>query len=86
MMDAEPAPFLRVTTGSPIYTLDGKKIGKVKEVRGLHFKVEAGLLQRDYWLPGDLVTNAVSGVSVELSVDKAVLDKHKISGEPAQAV
>lgn len=85
MMDAEPAPFLRVTSGSPVYTSDGEKIGKVKEVRAPHFKVETGLLQRDYWLPGDLVSNAVADVSVELSVAKASLEEHKLPGEPAQA-
>ena len=40
-------PF-SVTVGTPVYTHDGAKIGKVKEVRGEAFKVETGLFQRDY--------------------------------------
>jgi hypothetical protein len=74
-----------VTTGSPVYSSDGEKIGKVKEVGAAHFKVETGLLQRDYWLPGDLVSEAVSDVSVALSIDKADIEQHKILGEPSQA-
>jgi len=80
----EPAPFLRVTVGSPIYTADDEKIGKVKEVRDQHFKVETGLLQRDYWLHADCVAQATPDDSVILSVAKADLDQHKVS-EPSQA-
>jgi hypothetical protein len=81
---SEPAPILRVTVGAPVYTHDGDRIGKVKEVRGEAFKIETGLFSRDYWLNGACVASAVPDEAVELSVDKADLDAHKVE-EPPQA-
>jgi hypothetical protein len=40
--------------GVPIYTRDGSPIGKLKEVQGRYFKVDAPL-QPDYWLTEDQV-------------------------------
>ena len=80
----EPPAILRVTVGTPVSTRDGDKIGKVKEVRGEAFKVETGLLQRDYWLSADSIDTAVPETAVTLNVDKADLDGHKVE-EPPQA-
>src|SRR5205823_11764885 len=75
------APFLRVTVGSPIYTADDEKIGKVKEVRDQHFKVETGLLQRDYWLHADCVAQATPDDSVILKIGRASCrERVEISG------
>ena len=63
---SEPAPILRVTVGTPVYAQDGEKIGTVKEVRGQAFKVETGLLQKDYWLPGESVAEAVPDAALLL--------------------
>jgi len=81
---SEPAPILRVTVGTPIYTQDGAKLGKVKEVRGQAFKIETGLLQRDYWLPAASVSEAVPDVAVTLNVEKNQIGTHKID-EPRAA-
>ena len=35
--------------GAAIKTADGKKLGRVRQIEGAHFKVDAAL-QRDYWL------------------------------------
>jgi hypothetical protein len=75
---SEPAPILRVTVGTPIYAQDGDKIGQVKEVRGQAFKVETGLLQKDYWLSGESVAEAVPDAAVTLAMDKNQIDAHKI--------
>jgi hypothetical protein len=81
---SEPAPILRVTVGTPFFTRDGEKIGKVKEVRGQAFQVETGLLQKDYWLPGGSVAEAVPDAAVTLVADKDQIDTHKID-EPQAA-
>jgi len=81
---SEPAPILRVTVGTRVYSQDGAKIGKVKEVRGKAFKIEAGLFKRDYWLPAESVAEAVPDVAVTLGVDKNQIGTHKI-GEPRAA-
>ena len=67
---SEPAPILRVTVGTAVYAQDGEKIGKVKEVRGQAFKVETGLLQKDYWLPGESVAEAAPDAAVTLTVER----------------
>jgi len=81
---SEPAPILRVTVGTPAYTQDGAKVGKVKEVRAQAFKVETGLFQKDYWLPGESVAEASPDLAVTLSVDKGQVQTRKI-GEPQAA-
>lgn len=81
---AEPDAILRVTVEAPVYTRDGQKIGKVAEVRGGALKVQTGLLQRDFWLPADSVSSAVSGDRVMLAHDKAELPQYKVS-EPTRA-
>ena len=75
---SQPAPILRVTAGSPVYARDGARVGKVKEVRGQVFKIETGLFQRDYWLPGASVASAAPDAVVTLGVDKNQIDAHKI--------
>ena len=81
---SEPAPILRVTVGTPVYIQDGAKIGKVKEVRGQAFKVETGLFQRDYWLPGESLAEAAPDAAITLAVDKNQIDTKKVD-EPRAA-
>ena len=81
---SEPAPILRVTVGTPVYSQDGRKIGKIKEVRGQALKVETGLLQKDYWLAGDSVAEAAPDSPVVLALDKDQIDSCKID-EPQAA-
>ena len=81
---SEPAPILRVTVGTPVYTHDGAKIGKVKEVRGQAFKVETGVFQRDYWLPGESVAEAAPDMAITLGIDKNQIGTTKVD-EPRAA-
>jgi hypothetical protein len=81
----QPNPILRVTVGTPVYSADDQKLGKVKEVRGEHFKVETGLFQRDYWLPSTVIAEAVPEHSVLLNAPRADLDAYKSTDEPAAA-
>ena len=81
---SEPASILRVTIGTPVYTHDGAKVGKVKEVRGQALKVETGLFQKDYWVNGASVAEAVPDLTVTLAVDKNSVNTVKIE-EPRAA-
>lgn len=51
------AETLHVETGAPVVALDGKHLGKVKEVRDIYFKVDARW-RRDYWLTTNEVMSA----------------------------
>jgi hypothetical protein len=67
--------------GQEIYTHDGDHIGKVKEVHGDRFKVDAPM-QPDYWLP----TNAIgqpAGDRLTLTFAKDQLGEYKIDGPPS---
>ncbi|MGK2964697.1 MAG: DUF2171 domain-containing protein [Tepidiformaceae bacterium] len=67
-----------LATDTTIYTSDGEDIGKVKEVRGDLFKVNAAM-QPDYWLPcATVATTDVEGVRV--SFPKSALDANKREG------
>jgi hypothetical protein len=83
--EQQPAPILRVTVGVPVYSADDQKLGKVKEIREAAFQVETGLFQKDYWLPGETVAEAVPEHSVVLTIPKGELDTHKLSSEPSAA-
>jgi len=70
--------------GTPVYAQDGEKVGKIKEVRAQAFKVETGLLQKDYWLGGESVAEAAPDAAVTLVADKNQIDSYKID-EPEAA-
>lgn len=72
----QPAHYLRITVGSPVYSHDDKKIGKVKQVEGRSFKVDAPL-RPDYWLSDEVVDAAVPDQSVILRIDAAELARHR---------
>ena len=65
-----------------VFTSDGDRIGKIKEVGGGSFKVDA-TMQPDYWLPTDTVAST-SGNRVTLSFHKDRLGEYK-SSEPRYA-
>lgn len=77
-MVRESAQFDESLVGSPIYDQSGDQLGKVKEVRGRYFKVDARM-QPDYWLTTACVGSA-SGGRVTLTVDKDRLDEYKTAG------
>jgi len=81
---SEPIPLLRATVGAPVYSQDGEKVGKVKEIRHGAFKVETGLFKPDYWLSGDAIESAFPDEAVTLAIPRDEIDTCKID-EPSQA-
>jgi hypothetical protein len=63
------------TIGTPVVSSDGVDLGRVKEVSGSCFKVDAPMAP-DYWLASDCITDN-NGV-VRLSVTKDGLDDVKV--------
>lgn len=68
-----------VSIGSAVRTSDGKELGKVKEVVGGCFKVDAPM-QPDYWLATDTVSGSSSDGGVTLRFDRKQLDDAKQEG------
>jgi hypothetical protein len=52
----------KLELGTIVYSLDGKEVGKVKEIRGDIFKVDARM-QPDYWLRCNAVHGDQPGVA-----------------------
>lgn len=66
------------TIGARVLTMDGNELGKVKEVAGNCFKVDASM-QPDYWLGTDTVASS-TGAEVRLSIPKDRIGDLKIDG------
>ncbi len=63
--------------GMPVSARDGTELGKVKEVRGHAFKLDAPM-QFDYWLPCDVIDSDHSG-RVMLSLDSDQIHDYKMN-------
>jgi hypothetical protein len=66
------------TIGARVLTADGNELGKVKEVAGSCFKVDASM-QPDYWLGSDCVASA-TGADVRLAINKDQVGDAKVDG------
>jgi hypothetical protein len=64
------------SVGCDVYTADGSKLGIVKEVQGIYFKVDAPM-KPDYWLASECIRGAGMGNRVDLSFQKDDLSKFK---------
>ena len=64
--------------GARVVTADGDELGKVKEVAGRCFKVDASM-QPDYWLGTDAVASS-SGTEVRLAIPKDRVGDLKTDG------
>jgi hypothetical protein len=64
--------------GAEVLTLDGDKLGEVKEVSGICFKVDAPM-QPDYWLARDCI-DGMTGDAVRLNVTRDQLGDMKLDG------
>ena len=64
--------------GAKVFTSDGDEIGKVKEVAGTCFKVDASM-QPDYWLGTDAIASSTGG-DVRLAFTKDRLGDLKMDG------
>lgn len=74
-------PITEIRPGLPVYTVDGERIGAVKEVQGAVFKVDAPM-QPDYWLRcGDV--QAFNMERVTMTFDKDRAGDHKVDGPRA---
>ena len=84
--DAErPDPILRVTVGTPVYTPEGARLGRVKAVQGRYFQVATSLFQRDYWLGAETIAEAVPGEEVLLNLEKPQVATQKQTSLPPAA-
>jgi hypothetical protein len=72
-------PVRDLAPGLAVFTLDGEKIGSVKEVTADAFKVDAPL-RPDYWLPRDRVLS-FTNERVTLDFNESDLDRHR-AAEP----
>jgi hypothetical protein len=66
------------TVGARVLTADGDELGKVKEVAGSCFKVDASM-QPDYWLGSDAISSTAGG-DVRLSIAKSQVGDAKVDG------
>jgi hypothetical protein len=66
--------------GEPVFTLDNKRLGKVKEVNETHFKVDARF-RKDYWLARDRIAY-VDAECVGMSWRSDEAELYKL-GDPA---
>jgi hypothetical protein len=64
------------TVGARVVTADGEELGKVKEVVGGCFKVDASM-QPDYWLGGGCIASATTS-DVCLGITQDQLDGAKV--------
>jgi len=64
--------------GTKVLTLDGDDLGKVKEISGDCFKVDAPM-QPDYWLGVDMIADATP-TEVHLRFTKGGLGEAKMDG------
>lgn len=71
-----------LTVGSAVYTQDGTHLGKVKEIQGSAFKVDAPM-QPDYWLSTQSVSGAM-GDGVSVSFSNGELDQHRMERPDGQ--
>ena len=58
-----------IRAGLDVYTLDGDKLGCVKEVRGSYFQVDAKM-QPDYWLDASCVQPTTASDRIVMTFDK----------------
>ena len=73
-MPASTAPVI----GAEVFTSDGDKLGKVKGLQGMFFKVDASM-HPDYWLSTSAIagTPTVERVTLAFAMDR--LDDNKQS-------
>ena len=64
--------------GARVLTFDGDELGKVKEIAGSCFKVDAAM-QPDYWLGTDTIASSTAA-GVRLSIPKGRVGDLKLDG------
>ncbi len=70
--------YVNIPIGSEVYTLDGDKLGSVKEVRDTYFKVDSSM-KPDYWLSSECIRGGYgTGSRLTVSFDKSHLGDYKV--------
>jgi Uncharacterized protein conserved in bacteria (DUF2171) len=75
-------PVRNIRPGIEVHTLDGEKIGTVKEVRDGALKVDAPM-RPDFWLPRSLVLSWTNE-RVTMDFNQADLFEHALSEDEAE--
>ncbi len=70
--------------GARVLTLDGNELGKVKDVAGGCFQVDASM-QPDYWLGMDTIASSTS-TEIRLSIPKDRVGDLKLDGPDHRGV
>lgn len=69
-------PSTTPLVGAEVFTSDGDKLGTVKALRGMFFKVDAPM-HRDYWLSDNSILGAPTINRVTMTFDKDHIDDNK---------
>jgi hypothetical protein len=69
-------PVHDIGPGREVYTADGERLGRVKEVTDAAVKIDAAL-RPDYWLPRSRVLS-FTNERVTMDFNHADLDRHQV--------
>lgn len=67
---------------TPVFSLEGQKVGFVNEIHGGYFKIDTPMA-RDYWLSDAYISESTLD-RVQLTLRKAEMDKHRLSAPGAE--
>ena len=68
---------------TPVFSLDGEKVGFVKEIHGGYFKLDAPMA-RDYWLSNLYIADSTLD-RIQLTLRKDEMDEHRLSAPGTEA-
>jgi hypothetical protein len=74
---AQADGFLHDLVGLRVVTQDNQPLGKIAAVQGRFFKIHAGMLQRDYWIPATAIASLAPGEQLSVQFTRRELDEHK---------
>ena len=72
-------PVHEISPGREVFTLDGERLGRVKEVQEHAIKVDAAL-RPDFWLPRERVLS-FTNERVTMDFDQADLGRHTLADD-----
>lgn len=68
---------------TPVFSLEGEKVGYVKEIHGGYFKIDVPMA-KDYWLSTVYIADSTLD-RVSLTLRKGEMDEHRLSAPGAEA-
>ena len=72
------SPYSNIQIGSDVYTMDGDKLGTIKETRDTYFKVDAPM-KPDFWLRAECIRGGDARAGrVVVAFDKDHLSDNKV--------